>query len=119
MEIEKIQGSIDAEMADALESRSSGNEGRARVCARRAAGLAIGYYREQCGETQLTDNALHLLSWFVDLQEIPEELRQASQRLTVHVTPSHQLPHTEDPLEDARTIIEAILSGKVWMKESR
>ena len=40
---------------------------------------------------------------YVDL-----EIRRAAQRLTVRVSPDHTLPHPEDPIADARLIIDAL-----------
>jgi phospholipase/carboxylesterase len=99
---------IDEEMQNALVSRSEGNEGRARVNARRAAGFAIGpYFENQTGETA-TKSAFDLLLWLADREEISAEVRWAAHRLTIHVTPDHNLPHPEDPLNDAKVIIAMI-----------
>jgi hypothetical protein len=46
------------------------------------------------------------LRWFSARSELPAELREAARRLTVHVTADHVLPHPEDPLVDARTIVD-------------
>jgi hypothetical protein len=53
-----------------------------------------------------------LLRWYRDLVGAPEPLRRAAGRLTTHVTHEHTLPHPEDPVEDARGLIEALRSGR-------
>jgi hypothetical protein len=113
MENHELRTSIEAEFSDAHSSRADGNEGRARVCARRAAGLAIGQYYEHCLEKPSPTSAYVLLQWFSERAEIPQDLRDAASRLIVRVTPEYKLPHFEDPLEDARFLVKAILEGDV------
>jgi hypothetical protein len=100
-------------MNDARSSRARGNEGRARVCARRAAGLAIGSYLEAQSIRVGHRNAYLLLQAFSELKQVPDRLREAAARLTVQVKEDHNLPHEQDPLEDAQLIIAAILEGEI------
>ncbi len=97
------------EFGDAHQSRARGNEGRARVCARRAAGWAIGWYAESQALAERHTNALEHLRWFVHYPGAKEELRAAAERLTMKVNPEGKLSHDEDPLEDARLIIRDLL----------
>ncbi len=100
-----------AELQRAEKARAAGNEGRARVCARRAAGFAIDFYLiERLGMPHNQD-ALKLLQKFQDHPEMPDGLRAAAKRLTKRVTPDHRLPHPQDPLEDARAIIAGLLNS--------
>ncbi|MDX1600611.1 MAG: hypothetical protein R3191_03750, partial [Anaerolineales bacterium] len=97
------------EMRAAHEARRSGNEGMARVCARRAAGWAIGRrYKEQLPSTA-TSNAYLLLTWLKEQGEVSKSLRAAADRLTTRITEDHDLPHSEDPLEDAEDIITSMI----------
>jgi HEPN domain-containing protein len=105
----EIRQAINAELQRAYAWRQDGNEGRARVCARRAAGIAIGsYYRAQTGEPP-SSSAYNLLRWLAKHTRISLQIRQAARRLTARVTADHNLPHPEDPLVDAGLIIEKIL----------
>jgi hypothetical protein len=113
MDIMQTRSAIEAELSDALVSRENANEGRARVCARRAAGMAIGIYFERNVGERPPQSAYKLLQWFSQREEIPEDLQQSAERLLVRVTPDFELPHQEDPIEDARQIITAILDGFV------
>lgn len=99
---------IQQELRQAESARQSGNEGRARVCARRAAGWAVVVYRRQLGEAVDDENALRNLTW---LQEVhsDERLQAAASRLMARVTKDHHLPHPEDPLEDARLTLSILL----------
>jgi hypothetical protein len=113
MDIRQITTAIEEEFTVAHASRLSGNEGRARVCARRAAGLAIGIYFENQTAEKPTGNAYKLLQWFSEQEEIPEELQRSARRLIVRVTPEYELPHEEDPIDDARSIVSAVLTGAI------
>jgi hypothetical protein len=99
---------VDQELADALRFRAEGRLGRARVCARRAAGWAIGpTYRRSTGDAPPA-SAMTLLHWYRDFGEAPADLRRAAGRLTTHVTQDHRLPQAEDPIDDAQMLIEAV-----------
>jgi len=90
---------VEAELLLARAARVSGHEGRARVCARRAAGQAI---RAHSG---IEGDALKQLKWLAGSHAIPDSVRAAARRLSTKVDTDHNLPFTEDPLEDARLII--------------
>jgi hypothetical protein len=97
---------VHAEIARAQTARRQGREGLARVSARRAAGWSlVGYYRQRTGQAA-PENALDLLGWFQDEASASSGLRDAARRLTTRVTEEFRLPHDEDPLEDARRLIE-------------
>ena len=109
MENYELEKMIQAELADARNSRAAGNEGRARVCARRAAGLAIGRYFERWMDQPLPASAYVLLQWLSEREEIQDDLRAAARRLTVRVTPEYKLPHIEDPIDDAQMLVQGFL----------
>jgi hypothetical protein len=109
MKEKPLHDQIILELEQARQFRAQGNEGRARVCARRAAGWAVAAFRQQRLEVKTHRNAYHQLQWFQKLEDVPVELRMAAERLTTPVTPSHELPHREDPLEDAEKIVRALL----------
>jgi HEPN domain-containing protein len=98
---------IDAEMALAEKARLAGKEGRARVCARRAAGLAARYLLEARGISPRSASAYEALRSLAALHGIPIGLRQAASRLTERVTEGFVLPHEQDPLADAREVVAA------------
>ncbi len=100
---------IEAELELARGEHAKGNEGRARVCARRAAGWAVAAYWQQRQGVEPHLNAYHLLCWFQKLEDVTEDLRRTAARLTTRVTPAHELPHAEDPLEDAQAIVQALM----------
>ncbi|NIS83541.1 MAG: hypothetical protein GTO14_25840 [Anaerolineales bacterium] len=106
-----IRKRIDSELNLAHKARSQGNEGRARVCARRAAGWAVAAYRQRNFGIEPHANAFRQLRWLRTLEGASQEIRDAASRLTTRVSLDHSLPHDEDPLEDARMLIQALLGS--------
>jgi hypothetical protein len=96
---------IELELKNASQARLSGNEGRARVCARRAAGIAARDF--------LTRHKvrLHNPSAYVALQALAEfpglapDLRIAAVHLTTRLTETFALPMDADLIADARKLI--------------
>ncbi len=104
-----LRKQIEVELKQARLARASGNEGKARVCARRAAGWAAGHYFQTRLGNEFNPSAYVLLRQLVDHESAPEELRAAARRLTTRITPEHKLPFDQDPIEDAQVIVEAFL----------
>lgn len=95
------------EMQAAEAARAAGNEGKARVCARRGAGWAVrGYYQRLKGAGWGGD-AFHQLKVLRDDATQPEALRSAARRLTTQVNHDHGMPFDDDVLADARMLIAA------------
>ena len=109
MALSELHTSIEAALALGRAS-AAGNPGRARVCARRAAGWAIrAWYQAHAGPGWGGDAVTQLNRLRADLA-VPEALRAAAERLTTKVDHKHQLPFTDDPLEDARAIVEWVMA---------
>jgi len=103
---EQSRSRIQAELAYARAAREHGNEGRARVSARRAAGWAVDAFLSRSAEPPYR-GAFDLLGWLE--RNGPAELRPPAARLRQQVTKDHRLPHDEDPLEDAELIVHTLL----------
>jgi hypothetical protein len=99
---------IEAELNQAEAARHAGKEGRARVCARRAAGWAVVVYRRRLGEEIEDENVLRNLAWLQN-ENTDDTIKQAANRLMTRVKPDHHLPHAEDPLDDASLIVAHFL----------
>ena len=97
--------SIEAELDAARAALASGNEGKARVCARRAAGEAIARYRMRHPAPGWPSDALGLLLRLRDDPSFAAVAREAAGRLTAKVSDRHLL--STDPIGDAVIIIEA------------
>ncbi len=100
---------IHAELERAEAARAAGNEGRARVCARRAAGMAARIFLTQ-HQIQLRSasayEALHTLKQFPGLAP---HLKQAALHLTMRVTEEFALPVKVDLIAEARKLIGELL----------
>ena len=111
-EVEKSLGErdemVEEELRQASYWRTKGNEGRSRVCARRAAGWAVGNYRRRSSHVNVDDDAYKHLIWLKDETNKDQQLREAADRLCTKVREDFELPHDEDPVEDARVIIEGL-----------
>lgn len=89
-----------------------GNEGKVRVCARRACFQAIDFWLAFHSEKQWGDTAMsYLRNASVD-DNLPLEIREAAERLTQKVNLNFKLSHNFDPLEDAEKIVEYFLANK-------
>ena len=105
---------IESELNRALSARRRGNEGMARVCARRAAGWAAQYYFMQQGTDVKRLSAFDSLLHLRDLDEIPPDLRLLLDHLLqrVHKDPQGEesyWPLEADIIEDARAFAEQLL----------
>jgi hypothetical protein len=99
------------ELAEA--ARARGNEGQARVCARRAAGLALREYFRRRGMVVRNPSAYEHLQEFLGIVDAPAELREIAGYLTLRVTEEFKLPIAIDLIKEARTLCERLLPGEI------
>jgi HEPN domain-containing protein len=92
----------------ALAARQRNNEGQARVCARRAAGIVIRAYYQQRGETIRTPSAYDLLKMLMEDLSLPESVRQSAANLTLRVNQAFELPSQLDLVKEAEFIADAL-----------
>jgi len=96
---------IEQELAAAEAALKIGNEGKARVCARRAVALADEACLAKQSDQPFHGDALaHLRRIQQDLS-MPLLIRQAAKRLSTTLTRKDSAPFTTDPIGDARIII--------------
>ena len=97
---------IKKELAAARNSAREGNDGKARVCSRRAAGTAIEWYvTVYPGAVKGTD-ALSRLKYFAEDPVFPPDVREAAQKLLTRITDRFQYPFSTDPVADAALITD-------------
>jgi hypothetical protein len=101
---------IEAELTRGAAARLDGFEGRARVCARRAAGEAVREFLLLKGQAVPGPSAYELLAFLLELPDIPHEVRQTAERLLTRVDQSFQLPLEADLLADAAWLAQALES---------
>ena len=104
--------SVQAELNQAEEARSAGNEGMARVCARRAAGFAAGAYLDERKYGKTGSSAYDQLRHLCEIPDISPRVRQAAEYLLIHVTPEHALPVQADLIAEARWLAEFLIFGE-------
>lgn len=103
------QTQTQAEFEKAEKARARGNEGQARVCARRAAGIAAREYLTRRGIRILSTSAYDLLNLLKNEPTLAPELRQIADHLTLRVTEGFKLPVDADLVAEARTFCEELL----------
>ena len=99
------QESIEQELAKAAVGLKEGNEGLARVCARRAVGIAIEDWIARSGAEGWPADAMNRLKAIQREENLPQKVREAAQRLLTPVTQQTRLPLSTDPIGDARLIL--------------
>ena len=92
------------ELEMAKSARRSGNEGRARVCARRAAGYVAGEYITRNHINFESESALERLKYLQSTPEINSNQRETVSHFLVHTTPEHQLPIDADLIADVEQL---------------
>ena len=103
------QAAFEKELAAGFSARQRGNEGMARVCARRAAGAAAGeYLRRQARPAPAT--ALDRLRLLASDPAFSPEIHTLAGRFLARVTPDYRLPVDADLLADARRLAEILLA---------
>jgi hypothetical protein len=100
---------INAEFEKAEQARARGNEGQARVCARRAAGIAIREYLLRQGIRPPSVSAYDLLNLLKGDPSLSSELQQIAGHLTLRVTEEFKLPVNADLVAEARIFCEELL----------
>jgi hypothetical protein len=101
---------IEKELATAREAEKSGNAGMARVCARRAAGIAIGFWRQEHPRWGWGVDAMSQLRAVQTDDALPPTVRDAATRLTTKAMQQFTSPSTH-PVDDCTIIINYFLEN--------
>ena len=104
-----IQEQIEKEFIKAEQARAKGNEGQARVCARRAAGIAIREYLTQNGTPPPSLSAVNLLDLLKNDPLLSPGLKLIADHLTLRVTEEFKLPVDADLVAEARKLCDGLL----------
>ena len=107
--MDKWQTEIESEFDRAAQARGRGNEGQARVCARRAAGIAVREYLTRRGIRPSSVSAYDLLNLIKDDALVSPDLKLIADHLTVRVTEEFKLPVDVDLVEEAKIFCEELL----------
>jgi hypothetical protein len=109
---DEMSALIRSEFSAARRARETGNEGMVRVCARRAAGIAILYWLQRHQGRQWGMDAMSRLKGLQAEEGTQADIRGAAGRLVQRITPGFVPAHTNDPLDDAILIVRS-LTGMV------
>ena len=101
---------ITTELQMAATARSGGNEGKARVCARRAAGWAIRGWLKRRGLRQRGQSAHRYLQGAVLDRSLPAHIRTSAAHLVLRINEDHALPIDADVLDDTQVLVDFFLA---------
>lgn len=102
---------VQEEILLAKQSREEGNEGRARVCARRAAGTAACQFLIGKGVGNSQDNAVQSLIRLSTIDSLPDRVQIAARWLVMRVDESSNLPPEVDLIQEAGVVIRFVESA--------
>lgn len=101
---------INRELAAGEAALQHANDGKARVCARRAVALADEAWLARNHASAWRGDAMAHLRRIQQEQSFPSRVRQAAERLSTTVTRRESSPFTTDPIGDARVLVDYLLS---------
>ena len=102
---------IERELAAAEAAWKDSNEGKARVCARRAVALATEAWLACLPAPSWRGDAMEHLRQLQQAASLPLPIRQAAERLSTTVSRRDAAPFTTDPIGDARVIVEYLTAN--------
>jgi len=102
---------IQSEFERADQARAKNNEGQARVCARRAAGIAIRDFLTRRGTHIPGASSYDLLNHIKEEPLLPPDLKLAADHLTLRVTEEFKLPVEADLVAEARLLCDWLLKN--------
>ena len=102
---------IEKEFATATQARKAGNDGKVRVCARRAAGVAITLWLKSHSRERWGADAMNQLENLKLDESMPQSVRDAAVHLTTKITQQITAPFSTDPVQDSRIIIDYLLES--------
>lgn len=100
---------IEKEINRARQARLRGNEGQARVCARRAAGIAVREHLKRKGVPAPSPSAMDLLNLIKDDPILSPALKLIANHLTLRVNEEFKLPVKVDLIAEATVFCEDLL----------
>lgn len=100
---------LQLEFTRAEQARAKGNEGQARVCARRAAGIAVREYLTRNGTPPSNPSAVDLLNLIKEDPRLSPDLKLIADHLTLRVTEEFKLPVDADLVAEARKFCDELL----------
>jgi hypothetical protein len=103
--------SFETELIRAETARAANNEGMARVCARRAAGMVANAYLHRRGLPSPGSSAYDSLRYLVTLPALPDGVQSIAGHFLLRITPDHTLPVQADLIAEARWLARQLLDS--------
>jgi HEPN domain-containing protein len=107
--VENWQEKYNEEIEQARSARSQGNEGKSRVCARRAAGIVITEFLARAGDLPPSGSSYDLLRWMNARPGLPAEVYQSVSKLALRVDTEYKLPEEIDLIVEAERLRKQLL----------
>ena len=108
MTANSVRTQIEQELDRGRRAVKIGNFGLARVCGRRAAGLALLFWQQKHPEIAFGRSFMEALKSAAVAEELPEDVQETARRLATALNEANRHPVTLNPLEDARIIIRYV-----------
>ena len=106
---EQALSQIEKELATANHAQNIGNAGMVRVCARRAVGVAISFWLQLHPKEGWGNDVMHKLRSLQIDQTMPQDVRDAAERLITKITEQFSSPFTTNPTDDANIIVNHLM----------
>jgi hypothetical protein len=103
-EINDWESSFQTEITRAEDARSRGNEGMARVCARRAVGIVLGEYLRRRNIPAGITSAYDRLRQVEKIPDFPVDIFPLVRHFLVRISTNYTLPIDADLVMEARQI---------------
>lgn len=103
------QAEFEAELAQAEAARLIGNEGKARVCARRAAGIVARLYFEQREIPVRSGSGYDQLRNLSELEDVSIDIRRVIGHFLLKVDETYHLPADIDLIAEARWLARQLV----------
>ena len=107
MALENWMTNFEGEIQRATEARALGNEGKARVCARRAPGIVIAEYFDR-HHILSAESVIKRLETLRYLPGIPVKIQGVVDHLLAQVDQDHNLPTSIDLIAETRWLVRAL-----------
>lgn len=102
------QEQYQAEIFQAKKARIIGNEGMARVCARRAVGVLLGEYLSQQGIPTPGPSAYDRIRVFQGYAPLDPQIREIIDHFLLHVQADRTLPGNYDLIAEAEWLVSKL-----------
>lgn len=104
---QKLINKLQKELDNARKAEASGNQGKARVCARRAAGWAIQAHLEKQNLSLESNNALDHIKYFAAQEDLPARYYEVLHHLKIKMEKDSLDEDAYYPIEGVNLVEEA------------